>query len=172
MKFKIHDIVRYGHGSTALMRITTFSNNRAYGTQMMSGSYGAQIKDLTPATKEEKKAFIKEQFKKLDSWKTAITLDMKKEMKRFGEWAEVTFPKSTELSVLKHMQEEFGELIEAVTPENKGEEAADLFLLLTHYCHKNNINLSYEVERKFLINIDREWETEMNDKGYFNHIDN
>lgn len=89
-----------------------------------------------------------------------------------GSWAEKTLPKSTELSVLKHMQEEFGELIEAIDPEDKAEEAADILLLLCHYCYKNKINLAEAVHSKLELNKTREWEQEPNAKGYFNHIEN
>lgn len=91
-------------------------------------------------------------------------------IKNTGSWAEKTFPKSTELSVLKHMQEEFNELVEAINPEDKAEEAADVLLLLFHYCHKNNINLSKAANEKLSINKSRNWETEVNVKGYFKHI--
>lgn len=88
-----------------------------------------------------------------------------------GSWAEKTFPKSTELSVLKHMQEEFNELIEAINPEDKAEEAADVLLLLCHYCYKNKIDLSIAAKSKLATNKARKWETEINDKGYFKHIE-
>lgn len=88
-----------------------------------------------------------------------------------GKWAEETFPDSTELSVLKHMQEELNELGKAINPEDKAEEAADVLLLLCHYCYKNKIDLSMAAKSKLATNKSRNWETKMNDKGYFKHIE-
>lgn len=89
-----------------------------------------------------------------------------------GRWADKTFPKSTPASILAHMQEEMDELVFAnngYDTANMKEEAADVFLLLLHYCHKNEIDLGAEMLRKFEINQKRTWETEPNEQGYFKH---
>lgn len=102
---------------------------------------------------------------------TAVTI--------FGKWAEKQFPESTSRGVLAHMQEELLELIDLeVSPEDgtasenadeMGEEAADVFLLLCHYCFKRNINLQAVAEAKFEINQGREWDSEPNEDGYYKH---
>lgn len=78
---------------------------------------------------------------------------------KFGKWAEKQFPESTPGSVLAHMQEEIQELVDeesgnlvAGDSALLGEEAADVFLLLCHYCFKRNINLQAVAEEKFAIN--------------------
>jgi len=171
-EFKVNDIVRHGRGATALMRIESFAaHNRAYGTHMMGGAYGAAYEDLRECTPEEIVAFKEKQFENLKNIHMGINSVTCFEREKLCLWAEKTFPTATETTVLNHMQSEMDELYDAVTKEQKGEEAADIMMLLLHFCHKNKISLSYEVKRKHLINIDRKWETEENEHGFFSHID-
>lgn len=57
MKFKIGEMVRYGGGSTALMRIATVSEAgglvRYYGEQYFGGSVGAYEADCTVPSVED-----------------------------------------------------------------------------------------------------------------------
>lgn len=48
--FSIGDVVRYGDGPTALMRITDLVNGRAYGEQALGGSVGADRERLSFAS--------------------------------------------------------------------------------------------------------------------------
>lgn len=57
MRFKIGDLVRYGYGSTALMRITTVTGSgarlRYYGEQYFGASVGVYEADCTVPTLED-----------------------------------------------------------------------------------------------------------------------
>lgn len=58
--FKVGDIIRYGRGETALMKITEESPNhggpglhRYYGLQYYGGPMGAWLKDCSAATERD-----------------------------------------------------------------------------------------------------------------------
>ena len=82
-----------------------------------------------------------------------------------GTWADQTFPKSSNESICKHLEEELVEFLDDQSPE----EAADIVLLLMHHAHKNGYNLLYEAEKKLLKNKRRTWESEPNKDGYYKH---
>lgn len=85
-----------------------------------------------------------------------------------GYWAEQTFPKSTEATILAHLRDEVNnELCEGCD----GEELADVAMLLFHLAYKRGLNLSDEISRKFAINCRRKCQTEPNEKGFMSHVD-
>jgi len=55
MDFKINlgDIVRYGKGISAIMKIESINNLRVYGTHILGGSVGACKNDLSLAKKTD-----------------------------------------------------------------------------------------------------------------------
>lgn len=89
-----------------------------------------------------------------------------------GEWGNRTFPQSTPDTILAHLRDEIDELIEArETGEDVAVEAADCFLLLLHFAYRNGFGLVDNALRKHKINVDRTWVTQMNERGYFVHIE-
>ena len=61
-KYDIGDMLRYGHGSTALFVVTSVSRDHAgkgkhryYGDHILGGAHGSYEDDCQPATPEEKK---------------------------------------------------------------------------------------------------------------------
>lgn len=175
---KVNEIIRYGSGETALMRVTSITlHGRIYGTQFFGGSIGAEYYSCCKANEEEKTEFKKEENQRLINRGKHMDEYINSSIKKYGSWAEMTFPESTPDSVIEHLKEEFKEFINAHDFDyvhgydglNIEEELADVFLLLCHYCYKKQINLAYVAEKKYLINIDRVWETEPNEKGYFKH---
>lgn len=171
-KFKLYDIVRYESGSTALMRITSMGHphERCYGAQYFGGLMGCFMRALTPATSEEIQSFCAEELRMISQYPSR-SHNLNSLIQETGQWAEQNFPNSTNDSITSHMLEEINELKNA-NVENMtgiGEEAADVFLLLAHLCHRNNINLGHHAALKLVINMQREWDTEPNEQGYFKH---
>jgi NTP pyrophosphatase (non-canonical NTP hydrolase) len=106
-----------------------------------------------------------------------------------GIWGDATFPGSTTDTVLSHLTEELLELrgvpkhilpdvmavIEAyenrVPLSNDAEEAADVLILLLHFCHKLGYDLMAHAWEKMLINRDRHWsKTAEAVGGHFKHV--
>lgn len=56
-EFEIGQLVRYGYGSTAIMRIESVSGARYYGTQCMGGTVGRNRSELSPASSEDLKVW-------------------------------------------------------------------------------------------------------------------
>lgn len=83
-----------------------------------------------------------------------------------GEWAEQAFPYSTVDSVLAHLDEEVRELL---AEPSSGEEAADVFMLLLHLCHKQGISLALATDAKFAIIKQRQWGPP-DERGVSHHI--
>jgi len=83
-----------------------------------------------------------------------------------GSWAEKKFPGMTNEAIWEHLQREVKELSYEFAPE----EAADCFLILLHFAHKNKFNLLAEVLKKFKINTERTWATEPDEQGVYLHI--
>lgn len=98
-----------------------------------------------------------------------------------GAWGEATFPTSTPLTVLSHFGEEANEFIDAhlamfgvfgvprTFPTAAAEEAADCFLLLLHYAHKQGFSLYDAAARKMEINRTRTWNTDPEPGGHIKH---
>lgn len=108
-----------------------------------------------------------------------------------GKWAEETFKECSTGSILAHLGDEIESLKSANNtlqmvlhlnsrddiPDNPigdrsgvSGEAADVLMLLLHYCHKVGIDLGKEVIKKFDVNRSRKWSKHKNGKGYFSHI--
>lgn len=192
---KVHDIVRYGSGSSALMRVTTITSpDYVYGVQYFGAEISSKLEYCIPASLEEINCFEQQELNRLNSKRKYIDEYVSTLVNRYGTWAEKTFPKSNNQTILSHMGEELGELKEAcynlvvsaitncdtleeaearykANREHMEEEFADIFLLLCHFAHKNKLNITYEAQLKFLTNIKRDWETEINDAGHFKHVD-
>lgn len=87
-----------------------------------------------------------------------------------GTWGEQTFPKATLRSIVTHLEEEVGELKEAIEAEsNVMEEAADIYLMLLHIAHKMNSSLDESAKVKFAICKERKW-SEPDKDGVSRHI--
>lgn len=86
-----------------------------------------------------------------------------------GEWADKTFPKSTNDTIMSHIREEIEELAKAKDVANLGEEAADIVLLISHLCYRNHIDLDWELQEKLAKNMQRMWNTEPEPGGHFKH---
>lgn len=82
-----------------------------------------------------------------------------------GKWGDETFKDSTAETVLSHMREEIAELSESKDPE----EAADVFLLLCHFCYKSGISLGDVAAAKFKKNQARTWKSEPEPGGHWKH---
>lgn len=76
---------------------------------------------------------------------------------RVCTWADRTFPRSTPKTILKHLKEEVRELCKARGIAKMEEEAADVVLLLLHFCHKRAFCLEDAARRKFAVNQRRIW---------------
>lgn len=119
---------------------------------------------------------------------TGHTLDQFQQ--QVGIWADVTFPESTTDTVLSHLTEELLELrgvpkdvipdilsvIEAYEDRDPrtddAEEAADIGLLLLHFCYKLGFSLMDEMWAKMLVNRERFWDrTQKAVGGHWKHAD-
>ena len=85
--------------------------------------------------------------------------------KTVAEWGDKTFPEKTNESVLKHLKKEVAEL----SKDRTGEECADVFMILLHFCHMNGFSLYDETCKKYNINLKRKWKKPDKD-GVVYHI--
>lgn len=90
--------------------------------------------------------------------------------KEVGEWGEAMFPGSSLLSIEKHFHEEVKEFMSAATWGEAEMEAADIVLLLLHFCHRRDVSLMQLMEAKMKVNRTRKW-GEPGEKGYSKHED-
>ena len=100
-----------------------------------------------------------------------------------GEWGNETFPICTTETILAHLKDEVKELsdVDSMQPRDldeaslknieAGKEAADVGLLLLHYCHKMGIRLGESMVNKFRVNQERKWSKEKNEKGFYSHVE-
>ena len=72
----------------------------------------------------------------------------------YGDWADRTFPKSTDKSRIGHIKLEVLELDE--NPDDPL-EAADIVLLLLHHAHRHGYDLLTATREKFEIIKKRNW---------------
>jgi NTP pyrophosphatase (non-canonical NTP hydrolase) len=89
-----------------------------------------------------------------------------------GKWAEKTFTKSTNQTIITHLRREVTELQEAINnaePRAILEECSDVAMLLLHLCHKNHIDLQSGIRDKFEICRARVW-GEPDAEGVIEHI--
>ena len=71
-----------------------------------------------------------------------------------GEWANETFPKATNKTIIAHMKREIVELENA---QNIGEECADIYHMLLHLAYRNGFDLYSAARAKFKTNKLRKW---------------
>lgn len=89
-----------------------------------------------------------------------------------GEWAQRTFPRSTLHSIAAHLHEEVAEFVQHVSNgevEAADKEAADVLLLLLHYCFRRDKSLYGLACIKHEENQRRKWD-EGAERGYSKHI--
>jgi len=86
--------------------------------------------------------------------------------KTVGCWADKQYPGMTNKALCIHLKKEVEELFENFDPV----EAADCFLILLHFAHKNDFDLLEEAIKKQEINLKRKWETVPDKDGLYRHI--
>lgn len=83
-----------------------------------------------------------------------------------GAWAEQTFTRATDSSIMAHLGREFKELRDlvarsecdiAISTDHIAEETADCFLLLLHLAHRCGFSLIDAADEKFTANRLRQW---------------
>lgn len=87
--------------------------------------------------------------------------------KAVGEWAVVTFPKSTEKTIIAHIRRELDEMEEEGA--NLAEESADVLLMLFHIAHRNGFSLASNAAFKFGVVVARKW-GEPDSEGVVEHV--
>lgn len=86
--------------------------------------------------------------------------------RRVGVWGEETFKQATLKSILEHLAEEVGELQESHEPS----EAADVLLILLHFCHREGFSLLDEAIKKHeYVKANYQW-SEPDERGIVRHI--
>jgi len=97
-----------------------------------------------------------------------------------GEWANQTFARATDASIVAHLRREVAELDTlarwrterpdiAWNDDNYAEEMADCLLLLLHLAHRNGVNLEEAARRKYAVNRQRHW-GEPDAEGVVEHV--
>lgn len=92
-----------------------------------------------------------------------------------GAWGDRTFPHATNPSIVRHLIEEVGEILQIVERSDPqqaseedlhelGTECADVLLLLLHLAHRNGLSLTSFAGEKFTS-------TTPNERGYFKHTE-
>lgn len=84
-----------------------------------------------------------------------------------GEWADATFPLSTDQTIRAHLSDEVAELADGVMVD--AFEAADCYLLLLHLAHKEGFSLDEVAREKFAINQRRTW-GKPDERGVVRHV--
>lgn len=84
---------------------------------------------------------------------------------RVNDWQAVTFPHSISASVLAHFEREVREFLKDGDPE----EAADIVMLLFAFAGKQGFDLLEQVERKFAICQERQWQAP-DEHGVVEHV--
>lgn len=91
-----------------------------------------------------------------------------------AEWANKTFPESNVISLLRHMAEEFKELVDVAGIDSKREEAkeeiGDLGLMLVHMANFHGTTLAECMEEKFKSASNRRYAYDP-ELGYARHVD-
>lgn len=83
--------------------------------------------------------------------------------------ADRLFPNRTDSSMFLKMYSELGELAAAKTPEERGQEFADVMIMLLDYADVHGILIECRVTEKMAINEKRKWAA--NELGVFQHVD-
>lgn len=71
-----------------------------------------------------------------------------------GAWGDVTFPNSTQQTIIAHLRSEVNE---EIAPDCDPEELADAAMLVMQLAHKRKLNLDALVRAKFEKNKRRKW---------------
>lgn len=115
-------------------------------------------------------------------------LDLDQLQEDIATWADKTFPDHTTLSIAKHLLSEASELYQACggTPYDasliaytathkedswvhRGDNAADVFILLLTLAQHENFLLSEAIFAKHSVNLGRKWQSEPNKHGFIEH---
>lgn len=83
-----------------------------------------------------------------------------------GQWADDTFPQSSQETIIAHLRDEVGN---EITVDCDPHELADAALLLLHLAHKRGLSLASLVREKYERNKQRTWQSEKNERGFFSH---
>lgn len=104
----------------------------------------------------------------------SITLHQKINQMNIEDWqdrieifANDRFPNATKETIMNHLKDELIELEESNDPV----EIADCIFLLIHYAIKLKCNLSQVMIDKFEVIKKRTYETELNERGYYRHVE-
>lgn len=86
---------------------------------------------------------------------------MKESQKSIAAWAEQVFgPVAEPVSLVKRAAIELDELTQAVRDQDAqeiGREAADVVILLSRLMHEYGLSLEEEVDKKMILNRERNW---------------
>lgn len=87
---------------------------------------------------------------------------------KIGEWGDRTFPNRSGSyeGLFAHLKDEVDELAESLAED----EAADVFILLAHFCHRRGFSLSDAVRDKFAVVQKRRW-APPDERGVRRHIE-
>jgi NTP pyrophosphatase (non-canonical NTP hydrolase) len=91
--------------------------------------------------------------------------------KSVSDWAEFTFgPASSNARVAARANEEMAELLRALTADDRhpkaAEEVADIVIVLCRLMTQLGVNLSDEIDRKMVVNRQRQWNVTTDGHGY------
>lgn len=86
---------------------------------------------------------------------------MKESQKSIAAWAEQVFgPVAEPVSLVRRAAIELDELTQAVRDQDAqeiGREAADVVILLSRLMHEYGLSLEEEVDKKMILNRERNW---------------
>jgi len=87
--------------------------------------------------------------------------------KDLGDWAAVTFPDSTEESIIAHLRSEVNKELH---PGCDSSELADVAILVCQLATKRNLRLFDLMNAKHAINLKRKWGPK-NADGFWEHVE-
>jgi NTP pyrophosphatase (non-canonical NTP hydrolase) len=82
-----------------------------------------------------------------------------------NKWQRDTFPNATATGILIRIEEEWQELQNAETTEDRIEEAVDLIIVLAAYIAKLGLEAQYHIDQKMRINRQRQWNIQPDGTG-------
>ena len=100
-------------------------------------------------------------------------MDMNELQRTIGHWAAETFPHHTADSIFAHLQEEIGELEDAIDADDRdqiGENIADVLILVLTLGDYLSIAAGDAVAAKHAINLKRTWDYDRA-TGYHRHVE-
>jgi len=81
-------------------------------------------------------------------------------------WQLEHFPEATLAGIERHLNEEFKEfLYHSVTSEEQLVEAADIVILLCHWCQRHGFDLHAAIDAKMAVNRNRQWNIQLDGTG-------